>query len=77
MNGKLVKHVRSPTLKENDIISLDLDDTHSYIFVIENVNDDISDEQLCIIADSVLNDMEFLTSSSEEVDGNEALGGKR
>lgn len=76
MNGRLVRHVNSAPLKDNDTISLDLSGAHRYVFLTQHSNDDISDEQLCAIADTVLSEMEFLASSPVEVAQNQMLAGK-
>ncbi|XP_018567893.1 E3 ubiquitin-protein ligase CHFR-like isoform X2 [Anoplophora glabripennis] len=74
VNGKLVKHVKSPPLKDNDVICLEINSVDSYVFVNEAASNDISDEQLCAIADSVLNEMECLTSNPTNASGQEQLG---
>ncbi|KAJ8913750.1 hypothetical protein NQ315_007467 [Exocentrus adspersus] len=65
VNGKLVKHSKSPPLKDGNSISLNLDESNSeyrYVFITnDGLSLDITDEQLCDIADAVLSEVELLT----------------
>ncbi|KAJ8927217.1 hypothetical protein NQ314_020339 [Rhamnusium bicolor] len=72
VNGKLIKGVKSPPLKEGDLIKLDLDGEY-YIFEMETGNraDDISDEQLCSFADTVLSEVEAFQQETHNQENND------
>ncbi|CAG9820641.1 unnamed protein product [Phaedon cochleariae] len=59
LNGILIKSSRSSPLKDSDVIGLSLEN-EQYTFHYSSP-EDISDEQLCMIADSVLQDVEVVT----------------